>query len=315
MSQAKVLGIDGGGTSTHAMLSNPRGQVLGEGIAGPSNAKAIGAEAARQALDQAIAAAFADAEIDRGPVEIACFGLAGFDRPEDHALLRDWSSAGLWANRLMFVNDGELVLAAGTPDGFGAAVIAGTGSIAVGKGTNGQTARAGGWGHLLGDEGSAYQVALAGLRLVAQRDDGRSPKPSLPTLADGICKAVGVAEPRHLISAIYSGEFDRTRLASLAPVVVASAEDDPEVLETILKPAGRELARAILAVVRAINWSPNDTLPLGMAGGFLLQAEPVQQAMVDELTAVQGMYWGVRPSAVPEPALGAVVLACWELEK
>lgn len=314
MNPAHVIGIDGGGTSTHAMLADANGQILGEGVAGPSNAKAVGPEAARQALDQAIAAAFADARLDRRAVAIVCFGLAGFDRPEDHALLRDWASAGLWADRLTFVNDGELVLAAGTPDGFGVGVIAGTGSIAVGKGKSGRTTRAGGWGHLFGDEGSAYLVALAGLRMVAQRDDGRLPPAPNAALADGLCRAVGVSEPRQLITAIYSGEFDRTRLASLAPAVVVCAAEDPDVLETILKPAGRDLARSILAVVRAIDWSPSDTLPLAMAGGFLLQAEPVAQAMLDDLNSTQGEFHGVQPFPVPEPALGAVILACRALE-
>ncbi|MFO0960645.1 MAG: BadF/BadG/BcrA/BcrD ATPase family protein [Isosphaeraceae bacterium] len=144
MNADKILGIDGGGTSTTALLADSQGRILGRGTAGPSNAKAVGVEAARRALDGAIVAAFQDAGIDRSPAPVACFGLAGFDRPEDHALLRGWSSAELWAERLVLVNDGELVLAAGTPEGIGVGVISGTGSIAVGKGRDGRMSRAGG---------------------------------------------------------------------------------------------------------------------------------------------------------------------------
>jgi N-acetylglucosamine kinase-like BadF-type ATPase len=100
------------------------------------------------------------------PVAVACLGLAGFDRPEDKQLLSEWAETGHWAERLLLVNDGDLVVAAGTPEGWGVGVIAGTGSIAVARAPDGRKARAGGWGHLIGDEGSAYGTVLAALKKV-----------------------------------------------------------------------------------------------------------------------------------------------------
>ena len=116
----------------------------------------------------------------RAPVDVVCFGLAGFDRPDDRQLLAGWADQARWGNRLVMVNDGDLVVAAGTPAGWGVGVIAGTGSIAVGRAPDGRTARAGGWGHLIGDEGSAYGVVLDALRLVARRWDGREPRSCQP---------------------------------------------------------------------------------------------------------------------------------------
>ena len=171
-----VLGVDGGGTSTVALLALPKGEPIGRGVAGPSNAKAVGAAAARQALEAAIAAAFADAGLESRTVSVACLGLAGFDRPEDKQLLGEWAEAGKWAERLILGNDGDLVVAAGTADGWGVGVIAGTGSIAVARTPDGRKSRAGGWGHLIGDEGSAYGLVLAALRRLARRADAASPR-------------------------------------------------------------------------------------------------------------------------------------------
>ena len=133
MTQRMLLGVDGGGTSTEAWLAEVGGEVLGRGVSGPSNAKAVGMEAARQALDAALDAAFDDAGLEPAPVDAACLGLAGFDRPDDRTILTGWADEARLARRLVLVNDGDLVVAAGTPEGWGVGVIAGTGSIAVGR--------------------------------------------------------------------------------------------------------------------------------------------------------------------------------------
>ena len=320
MNQPELLGIDGGGTATTAWLADAEGKVLGRGRAGPSNAKAVGAPAAAAALGKAIGSAFEDAGLEVAEVEVACLGLAGFDRPDDRRMLEEWAEGSKWARRLVLVNDGELVIAAGTPDGWGVGVIAGTGSIAVARAPDGRAARAGGWGHLIGDEGSAYGVALAGLRLVARRVDGREAlrvlKPKRPTnvnqpagggpLGDRLCRALGVNDPREIVTAIYAGDYDRTRIASLAPVVVAAATDDPDVLGWVLEPAGFELGQAALAAARALDWS-EPTLPLAMAGGFLLATPQVEEALLGYLRRFAG--YNVVPARVEEPVRGAVVLA------
>ncbi len=316
-----LLGIDGGGTSTTAWLADVGGASLGRGVAGASNAKAVGRDAARASLGTAIALAFVDASIPRVPVQVACLGLAGFDRPEDRALLEGWSESDGWADRLVLVNDGDLVLAAGTPEGVGVAVIAGTGSIAVGRSHDGRTVRAGGWGHLLGDEGSAYSVALAGLRLVARRIDGREalnvlkakggrepadiPRDGGP-LAVALCRQLNIAHPDELITAVYAEGMDRTRIAGLAKAVAAVADDDPDVRSWILEPAGFELGQTIRAVARGLDWTDR-VLPLAMAGSFLLSTPIVSESMSDYLRRF--VEAEVLSTAVPEPAAGAIQLA------
>jgi len=311
---ARLLGVDGGGTATEAWLAGPGLQVLGRGAAGPSNAKAVGLEAARSALDAAIAAAFADAGLEPGPVDAACFGLAGFDRPDDRKVLAGWAGEARLARRLVLVNDGDLVVAAGTPEGWGVGVIAGTGSIAVGRAADGRTARAGGWGHLIGDEGSAYVFVLDALRLVSRRVDGREPRlaghgnghgPAGDPLTDRVCRALSVDHPSRIVSAIYAADFTRAGLAALAPEVLAACEGSPEDAARLIPPAGAALAEIVAAVARSLGWM-SGPLPLAAAGGFLLSAAAVRQAMVDGLER-RGYQPALTP--VPDPVRGALVLA------
>jgi N-acetylglucosamine kinase-like BadF-type ATPase len=301
-----LLGVDGGGTTTVAWLAVPGGRVLGRGQAGPSNAKAVGARPARAALASSIGDAFADAGLEPAPAEVACLGLAGFDRPDDRQMLRAWLEESNRARRLVLVNDGDLVVAAGTPDGWGIGVIAGTGSIAVGRTPDGRTARAGGWGHLIGDEGSAYDVALAALRLVARRADGREPgfDPHDP-LTVRLCRALNAETPALLVPALHAAGMDRRRIAALAPTVLEAAATAPALVNRLLRPAGAALAEQALAVARCLGWT-SGALPLAMAGGFLLSAPAVSQALIDGLTRAG---YEVTPSPVPEPVRGAVVLA------
>src|SRR5262249_56331240 len=109
----------GGGAWAGAWLARAGLRILGRGSAGPANAKAIGLEAARRALDAAILAAFDAAGLVPAPVDVACLGLAGFDRPEDRRILAGWDDEARWADRLGLVNDGDLVGAGGGPRGGG----------------------------------------------------------------------------------------------------------------------------------------------------------------------------------------------------
>jgi N-acetylglucosamine kinase-like BadF-type ATPase len=306
MRAAYLLGIDGGGTSTVAWLADAAGEVIGRGQAGASNIKVVGASSAKAALDQAIASAFTDAGQSPTQARAACLGLAGFDRVEDRDLLSRWSSQSRWADRLVHANDGDLVIAAGTPDGWGLGVIAGTGSIAVGRTPDGRTARAGGWGPLLGDEGSGYAVALTALRLIARRADGREAKTADPDpLTRRLCAALGIEGPSQLVATIYAPGCDRTQIAALAAGVVMAARDDPDIDRAILEPAGRDLAEAVLAVARTLGFSAGP-IPLALAGGFLLSAPPVSGSLLAQLASA-GL--DVQVSTVTQPVRGAVILA------
>ncbi len=306
MSDCLVLGMDGGGTGTTCWLADESGRVVGRAESGPSNVKSVGATVARTSLNAAIEGAFESAGLSVQPVAVACLGLAGFDREEDRVLLRDWSDQASWARSLVLTNDCELVVAAGTPSGVGVGVIAGTGSIAMGIAADGRRVRAGGWGHIFGDEGSGYAVAVAALRRIARLTDGRDPRSAEhDALARHVCRFMEIEHPVGLVSAVYGRGYDRAWIAGMVPAVVAAADEDRAIVDEILTPAGRDLADIIAAVAHRLGWN-GGPLDVGMGGGLILNCVAVQQGMIDGLES-RGFHVNTR--GVEHPVEGALVLA------
>jgi N-acetylglucosamine kinase-like BadF-type ATPase len=307
--QDLVLGIDGGGTRTVALLAthDPSGNrvILGRGEAGPSNRHAVGA-AAFTALDEATDRAFAAAGQARRQVHAACLGLAGAGRPGDQQLVRDWATSVRLAVAVDVVPDAVLLLAAGTPEGWGVAVVAGTGSMAFARDACGATARAGGWGPLLGDEGSGYAVALAGLRAAVRFADGRA---EATILTECLLAALGLAKVEELIGFASRGG-DRAAIAALAPVVLTAAWDGDRVAAAIVSEAATELATTADAATRQLNLGP--ALPIALAGGLLLESADYRRRF---LTALAKLGLEADPiTLVTDPAVGAVRLALHRLQ-
>ncbi len=306
MSRPLLLGIDGGGTSTVALLGDLEGNELASGRSGPSNCKVVGMKAALEALDLAITRAFSALCEPARSVECACLGLAGFGRPADQEALRGWAREKALARFVTTVTDGDLVVAAGTSEGWGVGLIAGTGSIAVGRNRAGENARAGGWGPLMGDEGSAYSVVLAALRRIVRIADGRERSNKNPDpLTHKFFEALGITEPAGLVPAVYGAGVDRTMIAGWAPIVLSAVDEDPGILLEILEPAGRDLAEMVIAVARNLGIL-DGALPLALAGGFLLSATQVELSLLGTLRQA-----GYEPhvNRVAEPAQGGLVLA------
>ncbi len=297
-----VIGIDGGGTNTVCLLATADGTVVGRGAGGPSNIQSVGVEAALRALDESIAKAFAAAGVAKTKVAAICLGLAGVDRDEGLDVIHAWAEKGSVAERVSVANDATLLLAAGTPDGWGLAVIAGTGSIAFVRTEAGVDGRCGGWGYTLGDEGSAYLIAVSALKAACRSFDGILP----PTkLVDALVQRMELKEPPDFIPAVYRGAWDRTAIAGLAPLVLELAESDAVAAE-IVKHQARELALTAAGAVRA-NRLPTAGLPVALAGGVMTKSELYREHFLTGLRDA-----GVTPGAVAlvtEPAQGAVVIA------
>ncbi len=299
-----VIGVDGGGTTTICLLAErATGKVLGRGVGGPSNIQAVGVDAGLRALDDAIGQAFNEAGLGPAKVGAICLGLAGVDRQEGLDVIHGWAERGSVAESVRVSNDATLLLAAGTPDGWGLAVIAGTGSIAFVKTPDGTFGRCGGWGYLLGDEGSAYMLTLTALRAACRSFDGIAP----PTkLVDSFVKRMNLPAAPDLIPAVYRGAWDRSAIAGLAPLVLELAEAGDAVAADIVRQQARELSLTAAGAVGA-NGLPKKGLPVALAGGVLTNSELYRQHFLDGLREA-----GIEPGAVQlvtEPAVGAVVLA------
>lgn len=179
-----IVGVDGGGTKTTAVVTDATGAVIGLGRGGAGNYQTIGLDNATDAIASAIGGAIQEAASTGGiaPADldnelIVVLGLAGADRPRDKANLQKALMAKLPAKPryLVIENDARIALAGATGGKPGVVLIAGTGSIALGIDEQGQTIRCGGWGPILGDEGSGYAMGKAALIAVMRDYDGRGP--------------------------------------------------------------------------------------------------------------------------------------------
>jgi N-acetylglucosamine kinase-like BadF-type ATPase len=307
MSQPQlILGIDGGGTKTVACLALVKAghrEMVGRARSGPSNPRAVGTAQCQGNLDAAVEAVFLDAGRTRQEVSAACLAIAGASREPDRELLRQWATQRRVARRLKLVSDAEPLLAAGTPAGWGIALISGTGSFAFGRNEAGQDARVGGWGYLFGDEGSAYAVAVGGLRAAAWDADGRGPKTSL---LPQFLEHLNIKEPAQLIEAIYRSDVDRRSVAQLAPLVLAAAVGGDSVAARLLDAAAADLAHMVDTLRRRLDL-PAEALPLALAGSLLLRSDALKRRLLTNL-ADQGLR---KPALaeVPDPVLGALTLA------
>lgn len=302
-----VLGIDGGGSKTTAWLASVTGgeppTVLGRTTTGGSNPRALGFERAYEMVGGAVAGAFANAGLPRRAVDGACLALAGAGRESERAELLQWCRRAGIAERIYIATDAEPVLAAGTPENWGVALIAGTGSFCRGKTRDGREARAGGWGYLFGDEGSGYALAVNGLRAAAQAVDGRGPE---TVLESRFLNRLNLENPSELIEAIYGGGMTRTELAGLAEVVMETAEAGDEVAVRVVRDAASHLAAHVRAVVKRLDMDPRH-IPLALAGGLLAHAGWLRDGLIEELE--NSGHVPAPVNIVPEPVEGAVLLA------
>jgi N-acetylglucosamine kinase-like BadF-type ATPase len=265
------LGIDGGGTKTRAVVVDDAGVERGAATTGCSNYKVVGAEAAIANLLAAARQAGNASGHDR-VFAGAWIGAAGIDGAADLALLSP--ALGALANTVRLTNDAELLLAA-LPNQVGIALIAGTGSNAVGRNIVGTTARTGGWGHLLGDEGSGYALGQQSLIAALRALDGRG-QPTL--LCQRILAAWGVSTAEELADRVYREESAAV-FASLAPSILQAARDGDPVARRITRRAALELASMTIALARRLGYS-NTPISIALGGSLLLRDASYRDAVL-----------------------------------
>jgi N-acetylmuramic acid 6-phosphate etherase len=294
-----ILGVDGGATRTDAVLSDQEGRILGLGEGGPSNYNVVGLEAATSALNQAIESALTDAHQEAPTVKAAVLGVAFRDEPNPFSA---WFARRLPNAKTMVVPDYELALPAGTPDGWGIAVICGTGSVAYGRDPEGHKAITGGWGYLIGDEGSGYAIGLAALRALTRAIDGRGPKTQLMDL---ILKEWKLEKPNDVAPRVYQEGTTHADIAALTPLVETAARAGDSVAISLLTEAGHELAIAVAALVQKLQWP--ETIPCAQAGSVILNSQFMANAFLEWIEKFKIPLDPIEQ--VSEPVHGALRLA------
>jgi N-acetylglucosamine kinase-like BadF-type ATPase len=263
-----LLGVDGGGSKTRALLAEPHGRVLSRGTGPASNYRVVGLAAAVQAIADAVDDALRGLGEPEGAapprIAAACFGLSGADQASDLELIARALRAKGLAVQFKVVHDAEGVLAAGTPDNWGIALISGTGSACLGRAPDGRSVRAGGWGYLLGDEGSGYSLALEALQVATQTADGRT---DAHDLLAAILRQWRLREAEDLIDFVYRPEVTTAVMAELAAPVLDLAAGGDVHARRLVGGAAAALARHVTTVADRLGLRRP---PLALAGGLLV---------------------------------------------
>ena len=265
--QNSVVGVDGGGTKTEAVIMDANLRVIGEGRSGPSNPLRVGITAAAAAVREAIDSACAAANLRRADLVAAEIGLAGARRKELRERMRE-TLATLSIGEVEVVTDADIAMYGATDGAPGVVVIAGTGSICCGINARGKSFCAGGWGPIAGDEGAGAWLARRALRAVAHASDGRGPETLLTELA---CSYFHVSTPDDLTTAIYAPTITNERLAGFGRDVVEAAKRDDEVALEIVVDGGRELGLAAVAVIRHLQME-RERFQIAYVGGVFRSA-------------------------------------------
>ena len=294
-----LIGFDAGGTKTVCQMVDAAGVLLAEARGPGANLQAVGELAVEKTLHSLMTEVLAGGA---APAAI-CVGMAGVDRPGDTAIVRGILQRIGRGARILIVNDALIALEAGAPGGPGVAVVAGTGSIAYGRDARGRAARAGGWGYVLGDEGSGYWIGRQALRAVVRETDRRGASTMLTARA---LTHFGVTRPQELIREIYAGGVRPSAVASFASEVQAAFEAGDSAAIAILEAAARELVLSARSVVTRLALE-GEVFRFVLAGG-MFRAVPWLAAHLEERLPMLAVHSGALRLTV-EPALGATRLA------
>jgi N-acetylglucosamine kinase-like BadF-type ATPase len=298
-----VVGVDGGGTKTHAVVLDGGGRVRGEGRAGASNPLRVGVHPAVAAIREAVDTACDAARVSRAGIMAAEMGLAGARREDLRASVRKALVYSLGIPRIEIVTDADIALYGATAGEPGLVVIAGTGSICCGLNRRMARACMGGWGPLAGDEGSGSWIARKALQMIAHAADGRGADTALVRAA---CDYFHVAEPYDLLLALYAPSMTHSRIAGFSRRVVEEAKKRDNVARKIINAAGTELGELAAALIRRLQMQ-REHFPLVTVGGVFAAGALVLNPMKKEVASVApGARFG---QALMEPAVAAAHMA------
>jgi N-acetylglucosamine kinase-like BadF-type ATPase len=305
MTAPLFLGVDGGGTKTHFVLVDGDGTVIASHQGPTSYHLEVGMDGVRAVLADGVAALFRQAGIDGSAITHAFFGLPAYG--EDSAaqpLLDAMPQPLLGHSRYRCGSDMVCAWAGSLAGADGINIVAGTGSIGYGERV-GKSARAGGWGEVFGDEGSAYWIAVQGLNVFTRMSDGRLPRGPLY----GIFKAefdLGADLDLDLCARIMNAH-DRSHVAAASRVVARAAQQGDSHAIRIFDDAARELVAIVDAVRRLLEFAPGEAVPLSYSGGVFEAGALMLDPFRRHLATQSATYRLQAPIAAPSG--GAAIYA------
>ncbi|MED2974143.1 BadF/BadG/BcrA/BcrD ATPase family protein [Fictibacillus sp. B-59209] len=267
-----IIGVDGGGTKTEAVAYDLNGKKCSEGKSGYGNLLINQQKALihiLEAVEQCLI------PLDRSHCRYICLGLAGYGGVENTDQVKRVLSNSFATIPFKIVNDGIIAHAALLKGNDGILTIAGTGSVSIGI-HQGLEVMAGGWGHLLGDEGSGYWIAMQAFKKMTQEEDEGSRYSKVTT---SILDYLAIHQIADLKKFIYS--CTKSEIASLVPLLVRQAERGDEFSQQIFQQAGYHLAKTTLNVCKKLNY--RDDVTIAIKGSVLANIPLVQTSFIDQI--------------------------------
>ena len=302
-----VLGIDGGGSKTAALIASldEAGElnILGHGRGGPSNLRLAGKQRSLESLDRAVDEALTESNLQGQKLDYAVLALAGstFSDVRDEVIA--WAVSRNLSKKVDIIHDAEPVLASGVDHGRGVALIVGTGAVAVGINSKGETATLGGWGHWFGDKGSGFDLGCKALSAVAEAADGVGPS---TIMHDMVLTRLKIDDPRRILQKLSARGDVRREVAAIAPIVLDAAELDDPVATSIVVNAVAEALKLVAAVATRLNFST--PYPLMLAGGVACSNRIFHAELMDGLKRL-------IPAPDPVHLIDAPVQGCLKIAR
>ncbi|HEY9189016.1 MAG TPA: BadF/BadG/BcrA/BcrD ATPase family protein [Ignavibacteria bacterium] len=305
-----VLAVEGGGTKTNSVIADENGNIIAKSTTGPSNFLIVGFEKACENIIQGLQDCINNSKINNSDIKVAMLGLTGAGRKLDQDNMRkafkDYStSKGFTFNSIIVDSDARISLEAAFPNKPGMILISGTGSIMFGKDGQGNLYRVGGWGRILGDEGSGFYIGKKGLISSIKQIDGRGEK---TLLFDLISEKYNLNSLETIIKSIYTDNFD---IAKIAPLVFEAAEKDDKIAKEILNEAVDELLLHIETMLKKINF--DEKIGLSFVGSIITNDNYIRRKIVNYINSNLKQIELIDSNN--EPIYGAIVMAINELKK
>lgn len=250
------LGVDGGQSSTTALVGDEAGRVVGVGRGGPCNH--VGKADGREKFLRAVGDCLRHAGFHGAEFEAACLGFSG-GAADKEGYVREL----IKAKQYLVTHDAFVALVGATAGEPGVVTIAGTGSMAFGRNSAGKMVRAGGWGYVFGDEGAGFDLVRQALRAALRHEEGWGPKTSL---GDALVSLAGATSVNDLLHRFYTDEYPRERVAAFSKLVDRIARDGDAVAREIIMSAAQQLA-TLASAARAQIFDPGESSCISYLGG------------------------------------------------
>lgn len=304
-----VVGVDGGGTKTVAVVMGEDLGVVSSATDGPANHRSVGISPASTNIANAISKAVRDADITLSDVSVICMCLAGFDTDLDLPVPQGAIRLLGYTGSALMENDVVGAWAGATEAQSGVVIIAGTGSTGLGMNNRGQLWRTDGWDYILGDSGSGYQIGQAAIRAAMQALDGRA----VPTLlARELKSAYGIDDAEAMRRLVDSTTFGKFEIAAFAAHVAKAATDGDPTAQRILAHAGEELATQATTIITRLGME-GDEFPLSTVGSVFKSTPWVTDPFHLGIMRVAPRV-SFRPPVHP-PEIGAAILGMRRLRE